>query len=58
MAAIFQMTFLNAFSWMKIYEFLFKFVPKGPISNIWNTDGIVYWHIYASLGLSELMKDD
>ena len=39
-----------------------KFVPKGPTNNIaarrqsiiWTNDGLVYWRIYASLGLSEL----
>ena len=45
------------------------FVPTGPINNIialvqnmawcwqaiiWTNDGIVYWCIYASLGLNEL----
>ena len=38
MAAIFQTTFSNAFSSMKIYEFLLKFhrlkFPRGPINNI------------------------
>ena len=46
-----------------------KFIPKGPIYNIgsdnglapirrqaiiWTNGGLVYWHIYASLGLNEL----
>ena len=30
MAAIFQTTYSNAFSWMKMHEF----VPKGPINKI------------------------
>ena len=37
MAAIFQMTFSNAFSWMKIYILIkisLTFVPQGPINNI------------------------
>ena len=70
MAAIFQTTFSNTFSWMKMYEFqlgfhwiLFLRVQLTLIhigsdgrqrAIIWNNDGIVYWRIYASLGLSEL----
>ena len=38
MEAISQTTFWNAFSWMKMFEFLLKcnqkFVLKGPIHNI------------------------
>ena len=38
MAAIFQMTFWNGFSWMKMYELRLKislkFVPRGPINII------------------------
>ena len=38
MAAIFQMTFSNAFSWMKMYRFRLRFhwgfIPRGPINNI------------------------
>ena len=36
MATIIQTTFSNAFSWMKIYEFLLKFYwsPKGPVNSI------------------------
>ena len=38
MAAILQMTFWNAFSWMKVYEFWLKFHRSlfigGPINNI------------------------
>ena len=37
-AAIFHMTFWNAFPWLNMYEFWFKislkFVPKGPVNNI------------------------
>ena len=71
-AAIFQTTFSNAFSWMKMFEFRskisLKFIPKGPINNIpslvqvmaWrhylNQWWLVYWRIYASLGLNELIN--
>ena len=34
MAAIFQTTLSNAFSWMKMYKFRFRFVFNGPINNI------------------------
>ena len=37
MAAIFQTTFSNAISWMKIWiliKILLKLVPEGPINNI------------------------
>ena len=34
MAVIFQTTFLNAFYWMKIYEFHWSLSPGGPINNI------------------------
>ena len=38
MDAISRTTFLNAFSWMKTFEYpinnSLKFVPKGPINNI------------------------
>ena len=50
-------------------EISLKFVPNDPINNIpalvqmmawqqaiiWTNDGIVYWHLYASLGLNEYM---
>ena len=28
-------------------------VPNRQQAIIWNNDGIVYWHIYASLGLDD-----
>ena len=34
MADIFQMTFLNASSWIKMFDFRLKFVPKVQINNI------------------------
>ena len=75
MAAIFQMTFSNAFSWMKMYEFWLSFhwslFPRvqSKIFQHWcwywfgagqatshylNQWWLIYWHIYASLNLSEL----
>ena len=69
MATIFQTTFSNENIWISIKVSL-KFVPKGPNNNIpalvlgasqvtshylsqwW----LVYWCIYASLGLNELMQ--
>ena len=75
MAAIFQTTFSNAFSWMKMVKFrlsyhgsLFPMVQltifqhwlrlwlgadqaTGHYLNQW---WLVYWRIYASLGLNEL----
>ena len=45
MAAIFQTTLSNAFSWLKIYEFRLrlKFVPKSPINNIPALVEIMAW---------------
>ena len=75
MAATFQTTFSNAFSWMKMYEFRLRFhwilFPwvQLTISQHWfrlwldagqatshdlNQWWLVYWRIYASLGLNEL----
>ena len=37
MDAIFQMTFWNAFSWMKLWisiKISLKFIPKGPINSL------------------------
>ena len=31
-------------------------VPNSREAIIWTNDGPIYWHIYASLGLSELNK--
>ena len=40
MAAVSQITFSNAFSWTKMFEFTIKislkFVSKGPVDNIPN----------------------
>ena len=41
MAAIFQTTFWNAFSWMKIFDFWF--VPQVPINNIPALAQIMAW---------------
>ena len=75
MAAIFQTTFWNAFSWMKIYQFRWRFhwnlFPRVQLtifqhwfrqwlgagqatSHYLNQWWLVYWRIYASLGLNEL----
>ena len=60
MAAIFQTTFSNAFSWMKMYEFRFRFHwslflrVQLTIYHYLNQGWKVYWRIYVSLGLNEL----
>ena len=75
MADIFQTTFSNAFSWMKMYKFglrfQWNFLPRVQLtifrhwfrwwigagqapSHYLNQWMLVYWHIYASLGLNEL----
>ena len=75
MAAIFQTTFSNAFSSMKINEFWFHWslVPSVQLtifhhwfrywlgvdqatSHYLNQWWLVYWRIYASLGLNELKQ--
>ena len=77
MAAIFQTTFSNAFSWIEMYEFrlgfhwsLFLRVQLTIIhhwfrqwlgagqatSHCLNQWWLVYWRIYASLGLNELIN--
>ena len=61
MAAIFQTTFSNAFSWMKMYEFRLKFhwslfIHKGPINNIPALVQIMPWHRSDDTPLSEPMK--
>ena len=47
MAAIFQTTFSNGFSWTKMYEFRLnislKFVPRGPINNIPTLVQVMAW---------------
>ena len=75
MAAVFQTTFLNGFSWIKIYEFRLKFLwslflgaqltiyqhwfrkwlgADQATSHYLNQWWLIYWRIYASLGLIEL----
>ena len=59
-AEISQTTSSNAFSWMKTFVILIRI----SISQHWfrkrlgaeqaTSQGLVYWHIYASLGLNEL----
>ena len=68
MAAILQMIFSNAFSWMKMYAFrltshwnLFLRVINNigidqATSGYLNQWGLVYWGIYVSLSLNELMS--
>ena len=67
MAAILQTIFLNAFSWIKMCEFWLKcpwslqhwfrqWLGAGQaISHCLNQWWLVYWRIYASIGLNELM---
>ena len=76
MAVIFQTTFSNAFSWMKVYKFRLRFhwclFPRAQLKIFkhwfiyWLGAGqvtshylkqwwLVYWHVYASLGLNELI---
>ena len=54
MAAIFQMTFSNAFSWMKMSGFRLRF-PKGPINNISALVQIMAWCHPGDKPLSEPM---
>ena len=51
----FQTTFLNAFYWMKMYEFRLRFVPKGPINNIPALVQIMAWRRPGDKPLSEHM---
>ena len=63
MAAIFQTTVANAFSWMKMFKFWVRFhwsscqwIGAGQAtSHYLNQWWLVYWHIYASLGLNVLV---
>ena len=48
---IFKCIFLNENVWIPI-EISLKFVPKGHYLNQW---WLVYWRIYASFGLNELI---
>ena len=66
MATIFQTAFSNAFSWMKMYKFLLRFlwslfprvqltifqVPSHYLNQWW----LDYWHICAILSLNELIQ--
>ena len=66
---VFKCIFLNENVWI-LLKILLKFVPKGPINNIpslvqimaWRRPGdkplSVYWRIYASLGLNELITTE
>ena len=64
MDAISQTTFSNAFSWMKIHEFRlrchwslfvrFKLTIFQATSHYLNQWWLVYWPLYAWLGLNEL----
>ena len=59
MDALFQTTFSNGFSWMKMYEFRLKislkFVPKGLINNIPSLVHIMAWRRPGDKPLSEPM---
>ena len=60
MDTLFQTTFANGFSWMKMYEFPLKFhwslfVPRGPISNIPTLVEIMAWHLPGDKPLSQPM---
>ena len=59
MAAIFQTTFSNAFSWTNIYQIWLKvhwsFVPKGPMNNIPALVQIMAWRRPGDKPLSEPM---
>ena len=59
MAAVFQMTFSNAFSWISVYEFQskisLKFVPKVPINYIPDLVQIMAWHPTGDKPLLEAM---
>ena len=56
MAATFQLTFWNVFSWMKMFEFRLvslNYVPKGPINNIPALVQIMAWRRLGNKPLSE-----
>ena len=59
MSTIFQATFSNAFSWMKMYKFLLrfslKFVPRGTINKIPALVQIMVWRRPGDKPLSEPM---
>ena len=69
LTAIFQTTFWNIFSWVRIYEYCFVFTEVCSFGSNWQYPSIVawsvpshclnqwylvYWRIYASLSFSEL----
>ena len=54
-AAISQMKFLNAFSWIKMYEFRLKCVPKLRIHNVPAFVQIMAWRRSGDKPLSEAM---
>ena len=61
MDAVFQTTFSNGFSWMKIYEFRLSFhwslfLRVQLTIHYLNQHWFVYWRIYASLGINELTQ--
>ena len=55
MADVFQTTFSNGFSYMKIYEFrlIFLFIPRGPFNNIPALIQIMAWRRPGGKPLSE-----
>ena len=59
MAVIFQTTFSNAFSWMKMNEFRLRFhwsfVPKGQMNNIPSLVQMMAWRRPGHKPLSEAM---
>ena len=58
MATLFQATFSNAFSWMKMCKFLLrfrKFVPMGPVNNIPSFVQIMVWRLPGDNPSSEPM---
>ena len=65
MAVIFQTTFSNSFSWMKLHKFPLRFhlsllqgvqlsIFQHWFSHYLNQWWLLYWRIYASLGLNDL----
>ena len=79
MATIFQTTFSNAYSWMQMYEFRWRFhwylflvvqltifqhwfrywlVAGQATSHCLNQWWLIYWRIYAPLGLNELITQE
>ena len=60
---IFKCIFLNENMEISI-KISLKFIPRGPINNIpelvqimaWRRPSLVYWRMYASLGLNEFFN--